>query len=1016
MLTWSKVAQSVFAMVRREEIEHWRTRHHPGGHMHDERSDRNPALAELHQKLSDGLARAGLNKTQLARQTGLGRTTVSQAFRSDGPVPSPSTVAALACVLKLPQEALLELRRTAEAPASGPVVQDGLGKPIDEWEPHDLEVHPAGPALGGHDSSSPRQRVLPGYVRRAHDGALAQAVRDAQAGRSQMVVLVGTSSTGKTRACWEAVQPLAEVGWRLWHPFDPTRAQAALDDLERVRPRTVVWLNEAQHYLGNAAVGERIAAAVHALLTDAGRMPVLVLGTLWPEYERQYTALPAPDTPDPHSRVRELLAGRTVCVPDSFGAEALHAASLLAEDGDRLLADALTRASTHGRVTQDLAGAPELLLAYEHAAPAARAVLEAAMDARRLGVGLHLPQAFLTDAAPDYLNDTDYEDLPQDWAESAFAELTRPVHGRQAPLRRTAARPARRLPGTPSPAAVPGQAAGPEFRLADYLEQHGRTTRWQLCPPASFWHAAHTDLTRPDDLYNLAEAAGSRCRRQWKHLLRQRAADAGHPDAIRYLAELRKKAGNQKWAVVLYRQAVKAGDTYAMRYLAELQAKAGDWEGAEALARQAVDAGDTHGLNHLAMTRAGAGDWEGAEALARQAADAGDTHGLNHLAMTRAEAGDREGAEALYHQAADAGDAYSLYHLAMTRAEAGDREGAEALYHQAADAGNSYALYRLAVMREKAGDQEGAQALVREAAGGGHKAVLYRLAVMREKAGDWTGAEALYHQAADAGDPYALYRVAVVREKAGDWEGAEAVYRQAVDTSDTGALIRLAELREIADRISDEAPAYSTDDEGHCAFLYSLAETEEEAGDWRYAENLASQAADAGVTDVLFRLALTQRETDSWESCEALTRQAADSGDTGALYRLAVRREAIGDREGAETFYRQAADAGHEAALYRLGMRREKTGDRDRAKALYRQAIDAGATDALIRLAVMQEQEGGWQSCEALTRQAADSGDTDLLYRLTMVWESPDDWMALREKAFWPYGLDPDGTPTSPWQ
>ncbi|GAA2746759.1 hypothetical protein GCM10010440_39870 [Kitasatospora cinereorecta] len=38
-----------------------------------------------------------------------------------------------------------------------------------------------------------------------------------------MLVLVGSSSTSKTRACWQAVQPLATAGWRLWHPYDPTR-------------------------------------------------------------------------------------------------------------------------------------------------------------------------------------------------------------------------------------------------------------------------------------------------------------------------------------------------------------------------------------------------------------------------------------------------------------------------------------------------------------------------------------------------------------------------------------------------------------------------------------------------------------------------------------------------------------------------------------------------------------------------------------------------------------------------
>jgi hypothetical protein len=50
--------------------------------------------------------------------------------------------------------------------------------------------------------------VLPPYVRRDHREALAQAVAQAAAGRSVMAVLVGGSSTGKTRACWEAVHQL----------------------------------------------------------------------------------------------------------------------------------------------------------------------------------------------------------------------------------------------------------------------------------------------------------------------------------------------------------------------------------------------------------------------------------------------------------------------------------------------------------------------------------------------------------------------------------------------------------------------------------------------------------------------------------------------------------------------------------------------------------------------------------------------------------------------------------------
>ncbi|MFI1702636.1 hypothetical protein ACH419_42970, partial [Streptomyces bobili] len=330
-------------------------------------------------------------------------------------------------------------------------------------------VHPAGPGETAAASGTPAARVLPGYVAREHDRVLADAVRDTTAGRSRIVVLVGTSSTGKTRACWEAVQPLAGRGRRLWHPFDPRWRTCTASG-----PRTVVWLNEAQHYLGDRTVGEQIAAAVPQLLISPERAPVLVLGTLWPEYAHQYTALPAPGAQDPHSRAREVLSGRSLTVPHTFDPQALATATALAENGDRLLDDTLTRAGTDGRVTQDLAGAPELLNRYRHASPAAKAVLEAAMDARRLGVGLHLPQAFLTDAAPDYLTDSDYDQLTDDWAEQAYAGLAEAVHGKQASLRRT----------TPPPSTAParrsrdptgGGAAVPARRLP--------RTAWPHHPP-----------------------------------------------------------------------------------------------------------------------------------------------------------------------------------------------------------------------------------------------------------------------------------------------------------------------------------------------------------------------------------------------------------------------------------------------------------------------------------------------------------------------------------------------------
>ncbi|MFC7903340.1 helix-turn-helix domain-containing protein [Streptomyces griseoincarnatus] len=733
-------------------------------------------LVKLRDKLSDGLAHTRLTKTQLATRSGLGRTTVQEAFRAEGAVPSAETIAALARVLGVPEGELLELRRRAAAYLSGSVPghHEGPGRPIEQWDPHDLEVHPSGSA-----AAVSSVRTLAGYVRRAHDQVMAETVSEVRESHSRMLVLVGSSSTGKTRACWEAVQPLASFGWRLWHPYDPTRAEAALADLEQVAPRTVVWLNEAQHYLGDPQAGERIAAALHTLLTDPNRGPVLILGTLWPEYADQYTTMPRPGGPDPHSRVRELLAGRTVTVPDTFDQDALRTAASLAQDGDGLLADALTRAGTNGRVAQDLAGAPELLRRYQHGTPAVRALLEAAMDARRLGVGLHLPQAFLTDAASDYFTDDDWNWLSNDWAEAAYADLARPVHGKQVPLSRTNARPVRRPLIGPMPASTVAPSKGPMLRLADYLEQHGRNARRLLCPPASFWHAAHTYLTQPSDLNNLAKAAADRGRSQWAKHLRLRAADAGHTDAMITVAWAWRKSGDLEGAKSLFQQAADAGNPRGLKFLGQELEMSGDWKGAESLYRLAADAGDPDARRGLARLREAAGDLEGAEHLYRLAADAGDPNSLSDLMMMRENAGDREGSEAIAREAAAVGDTLCFVNLTEMREEAGDRESSEAIAREAASVGDIFPLLHLWRMRLDDGDLEGAESAFQQAAEVNGGPTPTHLARIREEAGDREGAEAIALEAADAGDFYVLRDLERMRKE--DQEGLDALYRHAAD-------------------------------------------------------------------------------------------------------------------------------------------------------------------------------------------------------------------------------------------
>ena len=311
------------------------------------------------------------------------------------------------------------------------------GWPLEEvTNPFVLEVH-----RPVHlEDAPPGLPVLPLYEKREHDEVLGQLVRAAAEGRSEIAVLVGGSSTGKTRACWEALALLRDQDppWRLWHPIDPSRPDAALAELPGIGPRTVVWLNEAQFYLdpAEAGLGEQVAAGLRELLRDSGRAPVLVLATMWPRFWDALTARPA-DSEDRHAQARELLAGHDITVPPAFTPAQM---SQLARAADTRMVLA-AQSAPDGAVIQFLAGAPELLARYRNAPPAAAALIRAAMDARRLGMGAGLPHAFLAAAAPGYLTNAEWDALGEDWLDQALAYAAVPCKGARGPLTRIRPRP-----------------------------------------------------------------------------------------------------------------------------------------------------------------------------------------------------------------------------------------------------------------------------------------------------------------------------------------------------------------------------------------------------------------------------------------------------------------------------------------------------------------------------------------------------------------------------------------------
>jgi tetratricopeptide (TPR) repeat protein len=156
-----------------------------------------------------------------------------------------------------------------------------------------------------------------------------------------------------------------------------------------------------------------------------------------------------------------------------------------------------------GQVIQYLAGAPALLSRFESAPPGARSLMLAAMDAQRLGHGALLPYGLLAEGAEGYLTDEEWDALADDWLETAMAYAAAPVAGVRGAL-------VRRRPRTRR---MPGQAASGDlscYRLADYLDQHGRVTRSEEPVPETLWRAllVHGDRSGHLALGRSAERRG----------------------------------------------------------------------------------------------------------------------------------------------------------------------------------------------------------------------------------------------------------------------------------------------------------------------------------------------------------------------------------------------------------------------------------------------------------------------------------------------------------------------------
>jgi hypothetical protein len=492
--------------------------------------------------------------------------------------------------------------RVSSGPARGPT---NSGR-CDEASPRQLGIHAT---ITADDATN----ELTSYVKRDFDVRLQDVIaKGVDAGC--FVVLMGGSSTGKTRSLYEAVMNVVPDWWLV----QPTRTRDIVDLVEAPIDKIVLWLDDLHRFLG----GE--PALTNDMVTRLVRKRTIVVGTLWPEEYHARKTLRCTDGPDTHADGRRLLeSADVVSVPDGFTEKEHEAAADLALTDSRLRA---AIAVSDAGITQVLAAGPDLVHRWEQAPdPYTKAVITAAADARRLGVQGPLSEEALTAAMAGYLTPTQRVAPPDTWLERALRHATAPLNGAVSAL---------------TPVAGPQAGVSAGFVVADYLVQHIRRVQRTACPPESLWTALTDFVEFPDDLRRLAAAAIARLRYRYAELALRRLMNTDGR-ASEDLATLLVRRDRIAEAITLLGQPnaqTDRGRTTRRAELADLQSRAEALSEAAthdelARARYAellADAGHTDRVR----TRVAAGDINAIDQLADLLAERGCLGELRELAAT----------------------------------------------------------------------------------------------------------------------------------------------------------------------------------------------------------------------------------------------------------------------------------------------------------------------------------------------------------------------------------------------
>ncbi|MFI8930063.1 hypothetical protein ACIG3E_20570 [Streptomyces sp. NPDC053474] len=527
-----------------------------------------------------------------------------------------------------------------------------------------------------------------------------------------------------------------------------------------------------------------MAVALRRLLASEHR--VVAIGTLWPEDWQTH----AGNDVEPHQgtpAVRELLVRAVrVDVPPQFSAMEWDRAR-----EQRTLALAVESCSSTRKLPQFLAATPHLLRRYADADPYCKALLTAAMDARRLGYRALFTSGFLEHAAGGYLDEQSRANPPRDWYAGALRYATTEVKGAVAPLT-----PLRTSPGV-------GPADG--FQLADSLEEHARSARSQVIVPVEVWDALLAAAEDADDLERLGVAAQSRGYYRYMHLFCRPAAAQGRGIASYLIMRNLEDQGRAEEALAFRSAAAEAGDTEEMEHLSRHWERERQMDKAKEVWRRAAADGDAAAQNGLASVLARDGDVAAAERWWQRAAEAGHPQAMRHLAESLETRGLGRDAEHWWRSAVGAGEWWAAHRLSRLLTDSGRADEAVEIWRPRATLNDTGAMVELARALEAAADPCAAAAWWQRAIDAGSTRAVFGLQNLLFRHGNTEDAYRIVARAIAAGDTEVIEELC--KRNGGDItliRDVESGLRRACSTGSRAAREVLSEFL-CADGRTDEA-------------------------------------------------------------------------------------------------------------------------------------------------------------------------------------------------------------------